>query len=303
MSDTQSAPDPAESFQPTDIQAESGEVSMTGTHVNSNSIPAKMQLEQTKVPAPVDVVQASPFYTKLNTDVRMAIYDHLYGHLPSLARKCKTHDIPGMVLSCRQANLVSSRKNGSLLNSGLTHSQQELSQAAARHLKLFLEGFSTDFEKKYQHGIRLHDAIPLYDGWKALKSITLAIDTAYFTDNFDHGKRTSVQCGFDAYGPQSSGLSVWDGILLSPFNKVTLIVTNGPGHGVGTDVDEDVNSAFIVDYLRDHLEQMGEAIGAACRNVQDAWDSEVVLEREYGDTPARFYNKYEEYDDTPKRKW
>ena len=56
------------------------------------------------------VVQDAMFFTLLNRDVRMSIYDFLYGWLPPLPYKKrwqKEDDCRGMVLACKQANLVS----------------------------------------------------------------------------------------------------------------------------------------------------------------------------------------------------
>ena len=54
----------------------------------------------------VSVLQNGPFFTKLNHDVRLIIYDYLYMCLPPLAHKQERYDKPGMILSCKQANLV-----------------------------------------------------------------------------------------------------------------------------------------------------------------------------------------------------
>jgi hypothetical protein len=65
------------------------------------------QQTATEAHGPPDAVQQGPFFTNLNLDVRMTIYDYLYGRLPPLAVKNKAFDKPGMVLSCKQASLVS----------------------------------------------------------------------------------------------------------------------------------------------------------------------------------------------------
>lgn len=57
--------------------------------------------------SPIPMSQQSPFFTKLNLDVRMMIYNHMYEELPPLVHKQGKYDMPGMVLSCKQANLVS----------------------------------------------------------------------------------------------------------------------------------------------------------------------------------------------------
>jgi len=56
------------------------------------------------------VVQDAMFFSLLNRDVRMSIYDFLYGWLPPLPyrkRWQKEEDCRGMMLACKQANLVS----------------------------------------------------------------------------------------------------------------------------------------------------------------------------------------------------
>jgi hypothetical protein len=65
------------------------------------------QQASTEAHGPPVAVQQGPFFTKLNLDVRITIYDYLYGRLPPLAVKNKAFDKPGMVLSCKQASLVS----------------------------------------------------------------------------------------------------------------------------------------------------------------------------------------------------
>jgi len=55
-------------------------------------------------------VQTSPFFTQLNYDVRLIVYDHLYEHLPPLAYKKWSEpedNCRGMIISCKQANHVS----------------------------------------------------------------------------------------------------------------------------------------------------------------------------------------------------
>jgi hypothetical protein len=63
--------------------------------------------KQNQIPKPK--TQRSPFFTKLNLDARMMIYDYLYGRLPPLVHKQERYDKPGMILSCKQANLVSAK--------------------------------------------------------------------------------------------------------------------------------------------------------------------------------------------------
>jgi hypothetical protein len=60
-----------------------------------------------KAQSPKPVLQQSLFFTKLNLDVRIMIYDHLYGQLPPLAHQGERYHKPGMIMSCKQANLVS----------------------------------------------------------------------------------------------------------------------------------------------------------------------------------------------------
>ena len=80
----------------------------TAAPSDSSLQPKTMQDAALSVPSPV--AQDAMFFTLLNRDVRMSIYDFLYGWLSPLPYKKrwqKENDCRGMVLACKQANLVS----------------------------------------------------------------------------------------------------------------------------------------------------------------------------------------------------
>jgi len=77
--------------------------------ISSHSLQQKT-MQDAGMSAPSPVVQDAMFFTLLNRDVRMSIYDFLYEWLPPLPYKKrwqKEDDCRGMVLACKQANLVS----------------------------------------------------------------------------------------------------------------------------------------------------------------------------------------------------
>ncbi|KAI4951788.1 hypothetical protein J4E86_007204 [Alternaria arbusti] len=247
------------------------------------------------------VVQDAMFFSLLNRDVRMSIYDFLYGWLPPLPyrkRWQKEEDCRGMMLACKQANL-------------------ELSEAAARHLKVFFDEFSNDFEQECGHPISLYGNIPLHQGWKALQSVTFTLDISFFDealaelamipeaekDNWRHGEVAQKLTLNASEDWDSHKISEWRALLLHPFDKVTLLITDA-----SKDVD-DLTSTHIEKYLsvigmlRDSLDGMGENCGHDWLMFQNSLDWDAICETEYGDPPARFFNKYDEFDDTPKRKW
>jgi hypothetical protein len=70
----------------------------------------RSKMQDTTVQAPSPVVQDSMFFTLLNRDVRMTVYDFLYKWLPPLPYKKRwghEDDCRGMVLACKQASMVS----------------------------------------------------------------------------------------------------------------------------------------------------------------------------------------------------
>ncbi|KAI4908373.1 hypothetical protein J4E90_008998 [Alternaria incomplexa] len=257
-----------------------------------------MQDAALSVPSPV--VQDAMFFTLLNRDVRMSIYDFLYGWLSPLPYKKrwqKEDDCRGMVLACKQANL-------------------ELSEAAARHLKVFFDEFSGDFEQECRHPISLHGSVPLHQGWKALHSVTFTLDISFFDealaelamipeaekDNWRH-EEASEELKLHAGTGWRGEISQWRALLLHPFDKVTLLITNASDNSKkGTDTQIEKYRS-VVGMLRDSLNTMGENCGHDWLMFQNSLDWDAICETEYGDPPARFFNKYDEFDDTPKRKW
>jgi hypothetical protein len=68
------------------------------------------KMQETDLQAFEPIVQNAMFFTMLNLDVRMTIYDFLYEWFPPLAyqkRSGREDDCRGMVLACKQANVVS----------------------------------------------------------------------------------------------------------------------------------------------------------------------------------------------------
>jgi hypothetical protein len=85
-------------------------LSPTATPTANDNPLSERDMQDTTVSAPDPVVQESMFFTLLNRDVRMSIYDFLYESLPPLPYKKRwsaEDDCRGMVLACKQANLVS----------------------------------------------------------------------------------------------------------------------------------------------------------------------------------------------------
>ncbi|KAL1604966.1 hypothetical protein SLS60_004507 [Paraconiothyrium brasiliense] len=176
----------------------------------------------------VDASQpASPFFNKLNLDVRMIVYEYLNGRLPPLASKFVQRDCRGLVLSCKRANL-------------------ELSEAAARHLKLWMKDFTNDLEERHERPVTLYKPIPLHDGWQAIRSIVLKIDVRFRYNEevpcyLEDGCHTRVSelhyhRGFyswhygldiDLYEDASNGIAPKEilRILRKPFDKVTILFT------------------------------------------------------------------------------
>ncbi|KAI4709365.1 hypothetical protein J4E89_006114 [Alternaria sp. Ai002NY15] len=248
---------------------------------------------------PSPVVQDAMFFTLLNRDVRMSIYDFLYGWLPPLPYKKRWHkedDCRGMALACKQGNL-------------------ELSEAAARHLKMFFDEFSNDFEKECGHPISLYGSIPLHQGWKALQSVTFTLDISFFDEALaelamipeaekDNWRReeASEDLKLHAGTGWRGEILQWRALLLHPFDKVTLLITDA-----SKDVD-DLTSTHIEKYLsviamlRDSLNTMGENCGHDWLMFQNSLDWDAICKEEH-EAPDRFFNKYDEYDSTPKRKW
>ena len=181
---------------------------------------------------------------------------------------------------------------------------QELSEAAARHLKKYLNRFSQGFEKEHGHAIKLFGSIPLYQGWEALRTITLTLDINIFTEALaeiamipeaekDNWRRREVLEKLELHVGTS-----WKGkspqlraLLLRPFDKVTLLITDA-----SEDKDKDAtvqleNYSHIVDILRNSLQSIGDEIGYNWLMYQDALDWDAICEQEDEDPPA------------PKRKW
>ncbi|KAI4909859.1 uncharacterized protein J4E92_010475 [Alternaria infectoria] len=259
----------------------------TLSSTTANSAYRKLQMKAAAVETPVPVVQDAMFFTLLNRDVRMSIYDFLYGWLPPLRYKNpRTPGIgPGMLLACKQANL-------------------ELSEAAARHLKKHLDRFSQRFEKYHGHAIKLFGSIPLYQGWEALRTISLTLDIDYFTEALaeiamipeaekDNWRRGEVLEKLELHvdTERNGKIPQWRALLLHPFDKVTLLITDA-----SRDKDSDKTAqlekySHVVDILRDSLTDMGDQIAYDWLMFQDALDWDAICEQE------------DEYLPAPEREW
>ncbi|KAF2109390.1 hypothetical protein BDV96DRAFT_604727 [Lophiotrema nucula] len=97
--------------------------------------------------------QASPFFTKLNYDVRCVIYDYL--EYPPISSGRET---VGIILSCHQAFA-------------------ETSEAVARQFSARLKYLSGLWEECYGHELRLFKEIDLHGGFSKLKELTLRFST------------------------------------------------------------------------------------------------------------------------------
>ena len=97
--------------------------------------------------------------------------------------------------------------------------------------------------------------------------------------------------------------SQWRTLLLHPFDKVTLLITDASEDKDGDTTAQIEKYRSVISMLRDSLDGIGENCGHDWLMFQNALDWDAICGREYGDPPARFLNKYGEYDDTPKRKW
>jgi hypothetical protein len=235
--------------------------------------------------------QQGPFFNTLNRDVRLVIYDHLYVWLPPLIHKfCfdtpVEDDCRGMVLSCKLANI-------------------ELSQAAARHLKKFFDGFVVDFEKQQGVPIKLASTIPIYDGWHALKTVTLSLDISFFAEALAKYEIDGENHGFDSdlgadYG-WSRPITPWRELLQWPFQKVTVLIADSAQARISSEEEQLIKHRKIRMILRGTLRELCESI---CGNSM-AYQLEMDRDAFYWEKhPPRFHiNKYEKYDPTPKRKW
>jgi hypothetical protein len=86
------------------------------------------------------------------------------------------------MLACKQAYEVSlvilTTRPPSIANT-----IQQVSQAAARRLKLFFENYTTKFEQGTNHAIKLHNPVALQNGWKTLQPIILLVEIGYLAKN------------------------------------------------------------------------------------------------------------------------
>jgi hypothetical protein len=222
--------------------------------------------------------------------------------------------LSGLGAGCKQANVVSTYIGGDPVSVAVI--SQELSEAAARHLKLFLDQLSVSFEKHHEQTIKLYDSIPLHQGWQALRSVTLSFDIGFFNealaklanlpaegdDHDRHRARDNLQLDADQNGGWSNkGVSPWRLLLHHPFDKVTILISDDSRNN-STDTDARAEKyRNVVSILRESLGDMMENIGSDWLTFQHALDWNVLGEEEY--PRDRCFNKYGEYNPTPKRKW
>ena len=181
---------------------------------------------------------------------------------------------------------------------------QELSEAAARHLKKHLDRFSQRFEKEHGHAIQLFGSIPLHQGWEALRTITLTLDIDYFAEALseiamipeaekDNWRRGEVLEKLELHvdTERNSKIPQWRALLLHPFDKVTLLITDASRDKDSDKTVQLENYSHVVDILRDSLTDMGDQIAYDWLMFQDALDWDAICEQEDEDLPA------------PEREW
>jgi hypothetical protein len=195
-----------------------------------------------------------PFFNKLNFDIRRIIYDYLYGGLPPVSLGTEESSCMGLVLSCKQAHV-------------------ELSEAASRHLILFIQEFSTRFRLKYDANITLYKPIPVCGGFSALRNITLSLPFSIF--NFGNSRTLP---------PTPISFRAWEDfwklhLLRRPFDKVTFIVQDGdrPWHDTQTERNA------IADAFRAQLEVITWYICDDWHAYQKNLDSALLNKEKYGD--------------------
>ena len=93
----------------------------------------------------------------------------------------------------------------------------------------------------------------------------------------------------------------WRRLLNRPFEKVTLLIIDC-NRKEGTSNSEQLpNIDKLPSLLRSTLEEMGENIGSNWLSYQTALDFNFICQQE--EPPRHHFDKYGEYDPTPKRKW
>ena len=105
----------------------------------------------------------------------------------------------------------------------------------------------------------------------------------------------------DAGCAWSGKISQWRKLLHHPFDKVTLLISDADQKDGITNATQAEKYRNVVSILRGSLEEMMDNIGSDWLSFQRALDFEVIGE-EYN-PPAHYFNKDDEYDSTPKRKW
>ncbi|KAF2110295.1 hypothetical protein BDV96DRAFT_667274 [Lophiotrema nucula] len=211
---------------------------------------------------PCQIQQQGDFFNKLSRDVRLVIYDHLYPYLPPLLHFNKSVDCRGMILSCKQAH-------------------QEMVEAAGRHLITFFANFAAEFQKKHDVSISLHKSIPLYQGFAALRDVTLSVPWSCFKFQIDSDRRPAVYFLEDK----------WGSIIHRHFDKLTLYVhgDNAPPHTT----EEERTRVFRT--FKFYLFEFAYIIKSGALDNIDHWTSEYV-EPNLGDFPnRRHYTKMEAF--------
>ncbi|KAF2439001.1 hypothetical protein P171DRAFT_502169 [Karstenula rhodostoma CBS 690.94] len=208
----------------------------------------------------------SPFFSKLNYDVRYVIYDCLYLHLPPLARKWNANGVPqddccqGLILSCKLAN-------------------QELLETAGRHLKMYLDECQEKCERYYGKPITIHGEVRLCTGWETLRSVTLSIAVKYLhsrkhnSSGFQHRLDIDVDTSYP-----------WDPLrrlLERPFDRVTLLFTC-------PEVERASPEYEVTNSIWHHLMEMHTDIGTTIGQewLRFQWGDDIDKLRQYRETPS-----------------
>lgn len=144
------------------------------------------------------------FFDHLNYDTRMAIYNYMT--LPPFS---DGNDCKGFILSCRQA-------------------QSEMTETAARHLKSYIIDFKGQFKQVTGHDIDISE-IPLYEGFNALKCITvtlpiMALENTSFDRLYPLLKRRLDKVTFMFKGDATAAQQIW--IMSNSYTAPTSMYTH-----------------------------------------------------------------------------
>jgi hypothetical protein len=180
-------------------------------------------------------------------------------------------------------------------------------------MKVFYDQFCKDFAEERGHPIKLYGSIPLHQGWQALRSVTFVLDIGFFAETVEtiakipdnHSKNWLSEeewqkLGLDGGTGWTRTITQWRTLLSHPFDKVTHLITDA-SHSNDTTDTQMQNYRQTVVILRDSLASMLETLGNDWLRFQQYLDFDVLCEEEF--PLKRHFNKYGEYDNTPKRAW